>query len=213
MLSMNNPRLLLATNNQHKRRELGQIFYDVEMVMPAELGLVFEHEETGASFLDNAHAKALALWQLNGGRSAGSERLPVLADDSGLCVDALGGAPGIYSARYGSPDGGRTELPAAQRNALLLRTLSERTDREAHFVCSMALLFDEDRFYVAQETWVGEIARSPSDGGGGFGYDPVFLLPQRGCTAADLDPEEKNRISHRAKAAAAIKGLLTSVLR
>jgi XTP/dITP diphosphohydrolase len=129
-------------------------------------------------------------------------RGPVLADDSGLCVDALGGRPGIYSARYapGAP---------GERNLLLLEELAALpagTGRSARFVCAMVLLLDRERFYMAQETLEGEIVSGPEAvrGSGGFGYDPIMYIPALDKTVAELSEEEKNRLSHRAKAGRAI---------
>jgi XTP/dITP diphosphohydrolase len=113
----------------------------------------------------------------------------------------------VYSARYGSPDGGKTELPSSDRNALLLGELSDESDRNAYFVCCMVALHSVSRYVVAQETLIGQIATQPS-GAGGFGYDPIFLLPERGVTVAEIPDAEKNRISHRGKAALRIAALL-----
>ena len=194
--------VLLATNNDHKRRELAGILTEHRILVPREMGIDFSFEESGTTFLDNAVGKARSLIDL---LPAGDS--VVIADDSGLCVDALGGAPGIYSARYGSPDGGITELPAAERNARLLGELGDSTDRSAHFVCCMVALFSADRYAVVQESFAGKISREPS-GGGGFGYDPIFFLPERGVTVAEISDDEKNHISHRGKAAHAIAAIL-----
>jgi XTP/dITP diphosphohydrolase len=129
----------------------------------------------------------------------------VIADDSGLCVDALGGKPGIYSARYGSVRGRKLEDKA--RNALLLREMANNPNRKAHFVCAMVLLYSEDRFAAVEETLEGELI-SEERGTGGFGYDPILFLPEYGKTVAELSEDEKNRLSHRAKAARGIAALL-----
>lgn len=123
-------------------------------------------------------------------------------------MDALGGRPGIYSARYGSE--GCKKLTAAERNALLLGELGDNPNRKARFVCAMVLLFSEDRFFVAQETLEGEIISRAEGkrGSGGFGYDPILWLPELSRTVAELSEEEKNRISHRGKAARALAKLL-----
>jgi XTP/dITP diphosphohydrolase len=200
-----------ATSNNHKAAELQAILGSgVTVKTPAGAGLDFEPEETGATFLDNALIKARALLALAGA--------PVIADDSGLCVDALDGRPGIYSARYrgrfSDRDCGRYRgrfsdrysgklLESAERNALLLAEMEGRTNRAARFVCAMALLFDGNRFFTAQETLEGEIIRTER-GSGGFGYDPILYLPERGLTVAELGEAEKNRVSHRGKAARAI---------
>lgn len=195
-------RLLIATNNPHKRNEFAAIFTGYRVVSPADIGLTFSAEETGETFLENALIKGRGLREAlaSAGASVSDESTAIVADDSGLCVDALGGGPGVYSARFGSPDGGRTELDAASRNELLLQAIETAETRSAHFVCCMVALLSRDRVLVAQESWQGEVASRPSQSGGGFGYDPVFSLPQLGCTAADLSPEEKNRLSHRGRA-------------
>ncbi len=213
--------LLIATQNRHKRAELATIFPDHDVITPADLGLDFDVDETGDSFVANALLKARYLSELvrsgaaqpaPGSTTTGISAPVIIADDSGLCVDALAGGPGIYSARFGSPDGGKTELDAATRNQLLLQALEGAERRTARFVCCMTALLPRDRILVVQETWEGEIARSASRGTGGFGYDPVFYLPGLGCTAADLPPEEKNRLSHRGRASKVLAtGLATAV--
>ncbi|MFP4483908.1 MAG: non-canonical purine NTP pyrophosphatase [Spirochaetota bacterium] len=198
--------LLLASGNTHKQREFAELFGVGAVRIPRDLGIDFDHPETGETFLENAFGKAQALHARC--RSAGMEEVPVIiADDSGICVNALNGGPGLYSARFGSdlPDPPGSD---ADRTELLLRTLEGVEDRRAHYVCAMVALFDEERFVVAQETWHGEIATHASSGTGGFGYDPVFLLPELGKTVADIEPREKNLISHRGKAAARIRALL-----
>lgn len=202
-------RVLLATNNRHKAAEFSGIFGDHEVVMPGDLGLTLEVAETGTTFLENAMLKARVLQALLAERGSPSDNAGVVvADDSGICVDALGGAPGVYSARFGSPDGGVTELDASARNALLLDAIAGASSRAAHFVCCMVGLLPDDRFVVAQESWHGEIAEREVSGAGGFGYDPVFLLPDRATTAAELSPEEKNRLSHRGRASRVLAAAL-----
>ena len=202
-------RLLLSTNNAHKREEFRAIFPEHEIHTPFELGIELEVEETGGTFLENALLKAHRLREESGPEEA---RSVIIADDSGLCVDALGGGPGIYSARFGSPDGGKTELAAEQRNQLLLRALENEEDRGAHFVCCMVALLPDDRLCVAQESWIGEIARAPSEGTGGFGYDPVFLIPGLGVTAADLPARDKNALSHRGRASRVLAAALNEAV-
>ncbi|MFW5684696.1 MAG: RdgB/HAM1 family non-canonical purine NTP pyrophosphatase [Spirochaetota bacterium] len=197
--------LLLSTNNDHKRREFASIFPDFTIRTPRDLGITLEVDETGTTFYENALLKATSLQALVGAEHAESV---IIADDSGLCVEALGGGPGIYSARYGSPDGGMTELDAPTRNELLLRSLEGAEDRSAHFVCCMVALLSNDRIIIAQESWMGTIAAEPSRATGGFGYDPVFLVPELGVTAADLDPAEKNRRSHRGRASRVLAAAL-----
>ncbi len=190
--------IVLASQNSHKKIEIAQILKEHTILLPRDKGIDFEHEETGGTFLDNALAKAIHLNSITG--------TPVIADDSGLCVPALGGAPGVYSARYGALEG-VNNLTDADRNQLLLENMKGITDRRAFFVCSMVLLSDEDRFSVVQETVHGEITLSPQ-GQNGFGYDPLFFIPDMAKTAAQLTADEKNAISHRGKAVAAIARLL-----
>ncbi|MDR2521124.1 MAG: RdgB/HAM1 family non-canonical purine NTP pyrophosphatase [Spirochaetaceae bacterium] len=202
-----------ASGNAHKKQELLAVLSralsasgaaGLTLRIPSEQGIHFEPEETGATFLENALIKARALFALTGE--------PVIADDSGLCVDALGGRPGIYSARYRGPHPVCAGLPpegamsAAERNALLLQELGGASCRTARFVCAMVLLTGAERFFAAQETLEGEIVRGAGRGEGGFGYDPLLWIPPLGKTAAELDAEQKNRISHRGKAARALAG-------
>jgi len=196
--------LLLATGNPHKKEELSRILYPHIVLIPSDLGLNFDAEENGSTYLDNALIKARALVKNSEGR-------PVLADDSGLSVPALGGAPGVYSARYGSEESGK-ELEAPQRNRLLLQNMAgfSGDERKAFFVCCMVLILSEYRIFTAQETFGGRIAQEPF-GKGGFGYDPIFHLPDAGCTVAELDAAEKDRISHRGRAGLRIKAVLDSL--
>ena len=192
--------LLLASNNDHKRLEIERLFPGVTVRSPREVDAKLEFEENGATFFENAHGKAAALF-----RAAG---MPVIADDSGLCVSALGGAPGIYSNRYGAPKG-EPPLQTPERNAYLLRRMEGITDRAAHFVCCLVLVLGEDRFFAAQETVEGVIAQSPR-GRNGFGYDPLFLFPARGRTLAELADAEKDAVSHRGRAARRMLALLSA---
>ena len=193
--------ILLATGNTHKKEELQRILAPHTLLIPADIGVKFDADETGTTYLENALIKAQVLWDLGGGR-------PVVADDSGISVPALGGAPGVYSARYGSDEAGR-ELEAAERNDLLLKNMAalSGTGREAFFVCCMVLIMDEYRVFSAQETFGGIIADGPS-GSGGFGYDPIFHLPERGRTVAELSDAEKDEISHRGRAGRRLRALL-----
>ena len=192
-------RLVLASNNPGKLREIAALLAPlaIEVIPQTRLGIA-EAAEPHDSFLENALAKAR-----HASRACG---LPALADDSGLCVDALGGAPGVHSAYYAGREGSR-EQRDARNNAKLLASLGEA--RTAHYACVMALVKSEDDPVplVAEGIWRGEIARAPR-GGNGFGYDPLFLVPGRGLTAAELPPAEKNRIGHRGRAAARLLELL-----
>jgi len=192
-------RLVLATGNPGKLREIGALLAPlaIHVVPQTELG-IGEAEEPHGTFLENALAKAR-----HASRAAG---LPALADDSGLCVDALGGEPGVHSAYYAGREGGR-ETRDSRNNAKLLSVLKER--RTGYYCCVMVLVRhpDDPRPLVAEGLWRGEIARV-ARGANGFGYDPLFLLPALGKTAAELDPAEKNRISHRGLALARLVSLL-----
>ncbi len=194
--------LFIATNNAHKVKELAELFPGTLLRTPADAGIEFDHDETEDTFLGNSLGKARALF--------GLVKAPVLADDSGLCVDALGGAPGVRSARYGSPDDGRTVLSAREKNELLLRQMTGRRDRTCRFVCAMTLMLSEHRFVSVQETCEGRLLESPR-GMEGFGYDPVFFLPGEGLSMAELALERKNALSHRGRAAARILAVLASL--
>jgi XTP/dITP diphosphohydrolase len=190
--------LLLASNNEHKTREFTRLFPGVRVRVPREVGIEFDFPEDGGTFFANAHGKAAALYRLAG--------RPVIADDSGLCVDSLGGEPGIRSARYGSAAGGPV-LDAPRRNHYLLERMAGLTARSARFVCCLVLLLGTERFISAQETVEGVIAESPR-GDRGFGYDPLFFLTESGMTMAEISDAEKDRISHRGRAARRIRDFL-----
>ena len=194
-------KIWFATNNVHKKQELEGIL-GLKLIIPSESGVAFNPEETGMTFCENALLKARELKKLI------KEDDPVIADDSGLCVDALDGRPGVLSARYGEADG--KKISSLQQNLLLLEELKDNPKRNARFVCAMALMFGSQRFFVVQETLEGEIVKSreQSRGDGGFGYDPVFLIPELGRTLAEFSAEEKNSQSHRGKAGKIIKNLI-----
>ena len=189
--------VLLASNNDHKHREFLRLLPGVRIVLPRDMGISFDPREDGDTFLANAMAKALALFQAAG--------RPVIADDSGLCVEALGGAPGVLSNRFGQPAGG-APLSAPRRNELLLERMRDARGRAAHFVCCLVLMRGPDRFLVAQETVHGVIAAAPC-GTNGFGYDPLFLLPG-GRTMAEIPDSEKDEVSHRGRAARRLLALV-----
>lgn len=182
-------RLVLASGNAGKLRELSAMLGPLgfELLAQHSLGIP-DAEEPHATFVENALAKARHAAQLSG--------LPALADDSGLCVEALGGAPGIHSARYaGEPKSD------ARNNEKLLQALGERTDRAAHFVCVLVLVrhADDPQPIIAEGEWHGSILHSPR-GSDGFGYDPLFYLADQQSTAAEMPHAAKNAISHRARA-------------
>lgn len=195
--------LLVASNNEHKISELKEILFGHRLFSPKELGIETEVEETEKTFLGNALLKAHAL------REASEGKYAVLSDDSGLVVPSLGGRPGIYSARFGSDVYGRM-LTSPERNEYLLSLVEKESRPEAFFVCSMVLLISAERCFTAQETLEGELVASPS-GSGGFGYDPIFYLPDYGKTVAELPDGLKQQISHRAKAALAIDAILKHI--
>ena len=182
-------KFVLASRNQGKLRELREILgaLDVEVVLESDVGLDLEVEETGTTFEENSYLKAHAVMEACG--------LPAIADDSGLCVDALDGAPGVYSARYGARDNDRA------RTAFLLENLRDVPDgrRTARFVSVVTCCFPDGRTLSARGSCEGVIGREPL-GTGGFGYDPVFFVPDLGKTFSEMTPEEKNRISHRGNA-------------
>lgn len=184
--------LVLASNNPGKLREIGALLgaLSIEVAPQGALGIA-EAEEPHGTFLENALAKARHASRVSG--------LPALADDSGLCVHALGGGPGVNSAYYAGRQGGREERDA-RNNLKLLQSISGE-DRSAYYCCVLVLLrhAEDPRPLVAEGVWRGEVARVPR-GRNGFGYDPLFYLPDLDQTAAELDPALKNRISHRAQA-------------
>ena len=183
-------KFVLATHNANKLREMSAILsqYGVQVVSPGELGITVDVEETGKTFAENALLKAKAICAASG--------LPAIADDSGLCVDALNGGPGVYSARYGGEG-----LDDRGRYTLLLRSMRGQTTRAAHFACAVCCAFPNGDVLTAEGTCGGTIAFAPM-GEGGFGYDPVFFVPEKAKTFAQLTAEEKAEISHRGKALA-----------
>ena len=180
-------RYILASNNRGKLREMKAILAETgaEVVSQSEAGANFEAEETGETFEENALIKARAACE--------ALHEPAIADDSGLCVDALGGAPGVYSARYG---GCKTD---PERVALLLKNLGGEKNRSARFVSCIACVFPNGDVLTARGECPGTITTVPR-GDGGFGYDPVFELPGTGKTMSELTEEEKNAVSHRGRA-------------
>lgn len=191
---------VLATSNRGKVAELSALLaeaaLDVRVVAQSELG-IDSPAETGTTFVENALLKAR--------HAARASGLPAIADDSGLVVDALGGAPGVRSARFAGDDAN----DAANIGKLLEQLSDARLDRTARFHCVLVALDDPDDAapLIAFGSWAGRIARAPR-GAGGFGYDPVFFDPALNCTAAELDAATKNRVSHRGTALRALVELL-----
>lgn len=194
--------LLIATHNRGKLAEYAELLRElpVELVSLDDLGIAFEVEETGATFCENALLKARAYAEASG--------LVTVADDSGLEVDALEGAPGVFSARYAG-----AEATDQQRYERLLEELADvpKPQRKARFRCVIAVAWPDGRRAFTEGAIEGEIACAPR-GEHGFGYDPVFYLPRQRRTMAELPPEAKNRISHRAVAARALVDLLARCL-
>lgn len=184
-------KLVIASNNPGKLREINRILAPLGLeVLPQSSFNVPEAEEPHATFVENALAKAR--------HASACAGLPALADDSGICVEALNGEPGVHSARFsGEPKSD------ARNNARLLELLREQDERRAYYYCVIVLARcpEDPRPLIAEGVWHGEILRSPR-GDGGFGYDPLFWLPELGKTAAELDLDHKNRISHRGQALA-----------
>ena len=194
--------LIVASGHAHKVIELGPALPGHILRTPSEVGIEgFEVEEDGSTFLENATKKAMALHRRIG--------KPSLADDSGLSVRALGGAPGILSARYGSIDGNQ-KLESSDRNEFLLASMASMKDRSCSFVCCLVVMLSEERIFAVQETCPGELLRKPQ-GIGGFGYDPIVFLPELGKSVAELTVDEKNRISHRGRACARMAALLADI--
>ena len=192
-------KLVIASNNPGKLREIGAILAPlrIEVLPQGALG-VSEAEEPHCTFVENALAKARHASRLTG--------LPALADDSGVCVHALGGEPGVHSARYARAAGAvDRETQDRLNNQMLLQALAGADDRSAHYCCVIVVVrhADDPQPLIAEAEWHGEILEAPR-GNGGFGYDPLFLIPELGKTGAELAPEEKNTLSHRGRALAVL---------
>jgi XTP/dITP diphosphohydrolase len=187
-------KLVIASNNPGKLREIEAILAPlaIEVVTQGALG-VPEAEEPHCTFIENALAKARHASRLTG--------LPALADDSGVCVHALGGEPGVHSARYAEGSTSERDEQDRRNNEKLLRALSGAADRTAHYYCVIVLVrrAEDPQPLIAEAEWHGEILREPR-GSGGFGYDPLFLIPELGKTGAELAAHEKNAVSHRGRA-------------
>lgn len=185
----------MASGNAGKIRELAQLLegLDIEVVAQSELGVADAHE-TGSTFRENSLIKAEHACDITG--------LPAIADDSGLCVDALNGAPGVYSARYSGANAND-----ASNNAKLLAELDQHDDRGAAFHCVATFVEPGHESLSAAGEWRGEILREPR-GAGGFGYDPLFYVPDCDCSSAELEPDQKNARSHRGQALRALVALI-----
>ena len=213
-------KIYLATGNKNKKREMMELLPDHEIVIPSDENIEFDPDETGTTFYENSLIKAKALYDI--------VHHPVIADDSGICVDALGGSPGIYSSRYagpgfmhGKPDG--SKISQEEQNIFIIQQTNDAIKsgnlpkmpylngpRSCHYTCAMVLYAGPDRLFVAQETFEGALIEDIKNqaGTGGFGYDPIVFLPQYNKTVAQLTADEKNAISHRGKAVRAIKSII-----
>ncbi len=213
-------KIFLATGNKNKKREMVEILSGHEIVTPSDEGIEFDPDETGTTFYENSLIKAKALYDI--------VHTPVIADDSGICVDALGGSPGVFSSRYagpdypqGTPDGHK--ITQEEQNIFLIQQLNDvikngnlppapylNGPRSCHYTCAMVLYCGGDRLFVAQETFEGTLIDDIKNqaGTGGFGYDPIVFLPQYGKTVAQITAEEKNAISHRGKAVRIIQKII-----
>ncbi|MDD5955012.1 MAG: RdgB/HAM1 family non-canonical purine NTP pyrophosphatase [Firmicutes bacterium] len=184
-------KVVLASKNRHKLEEISKITekFDFELVLQSDLGVDIDVEENGTTFEENSFIKAEAVMKATG--------LPALADDSGIAVDALNGEPGIYSARYGFDD----SLDDWGRLQLLLKNTEHVPDgqRQAQFVCVITRVTPDGKVIQARGEIHGELLRAPV-GENGFGYDPIFYYPEAGMSTAQMRPEEKNKVSHRANA-------------
>jgi len=213
-------KIYLATGNKNKKKEMIQLLPEHEIVIPSDEGIEFNPDETGISFYENSLIKAKALYDI--------VHYPVIADDSGICVDALGGSPGIYSSRYAGPkymqgkaDG--TKISQEEQNIFLIEQTNTAIKagslpkmpylngpRSCHYTCAMVLYAGPDRLFVAQETFEGSLIEDIKEeaGSGGFGYDPIVFLPEYQKTVAQLTADEKNAISHRGKAVRIIQKII-----
>lgn len=213
-------KIYLATGNKNKKREMQELLPEHTVLIPSDEGIEFDPIEDGKTFYENSLIKARTLYNI--------VKAPVIADDSGICVDALGGEPGIFSSRFagpanihGNPDG--SKMPQDEQNIAIISMLNDAIksgnlpkmpyihgERSCHYTCAMVMVAGPDRLFVAQETFEGTIIDDikKQAGSNGFGYDPIVFLPEYNKTIAQLTPEEKNAISHRGKAVRSLKKLI-----
>ncbi len=196
-------KLYFASGNEHKKKEMSRLLGGFSLTLPKEEGIDFDPDENGSTFIENAIIKAKTLYSI--------VKEPVLSDDSGLCVKALSGKPGIHTARYGEEELKR-KLTDKEKYMFLLKNMENVDDRSATFVCAICLYLSPERIYVIQEESKGKIALEPVNGDGGFGYDPVFFNDEAGKIVSTLKEGEKDLYSHRGKAARIIKLLLDKEL-
>ena len=213
-------KIYLATGNKNKKREMCELLPEHTILIPSDEGIDFDPDETGTTFYENSLIKARTLYEI--------VHCPVIADDSGICVDALAGAPGIYSSRYGGPDfmKGRPDgkkTSQEEQNIFLIQQLNDAIkagnlpkgeyihgERSCHYTCAMVMYLVTDRLFVAQETFEGTLIDdiSKQAGEGGFGYDPIVFLPEYNKTVAQISADEKNAISHRGKALRSLQKII-----
>lgn len=184
-------KIYFASGNEHKKEEMSRLLGGYELILPKEEGIEFDPEETGTTFIENAMIKAEALYEI--------VKAPVLSDDSGLIVRALNGQPGVYTARFGE-DVFNRQLSAKEKYMYLLKRMEGIEDRYAEFTDALCLILSPTRKFIVQESCEGSIVEKPS-GINGFGYDPVFFIKEANSISAELNGEEKDRYSHRGKAA------------
>ena len=188
-------RIVLASNNPDKLREVREILSgtNIEILSQKEAGIHTEPEETGTTFEENARIKALAAMRASG--------LPAVSDDSGICINALGSCPGVFSSRF------LAELSYPEKCQRIMKLLEGMQDRRAHYTAAAVMVFPDGREITAEGIAEGEIAHE-ARGDGGFGYDPIFFLPEYGKTMAEISEDEKNALSHRGKAFRALAAKL-----
>ena len=192
-------KIIFATGNENKLKEIRLILTDFNVISLKEAGVSIDIEETGQTFKDNAYIKAKAIWDITGGI--------VLADDSGLVVDYIGGEPGVYSSRYM----GENTSYAVKNQNIINRLKDARDDeRSARFIACICAILEDGRVFFTEGTMEGIIAHN-SSGENGFGYDPILYLPEFGKTAAEISMDEKNKISHRGKALRKMKEKLEAL--
>ncbi len=195
-------KIYFASGNKHKKTEMMRLLGGIELVLPSEEGIEFDVEENGKTFIENAIIKAEALYEI--------VKAPVIADDSGLSVNALNGAPGLFTARYGEDVLGR-KLNSEEKYMYLIKNMEGIEDRRAEFICALCFIASPNRRYVIQEIAKGSIATAPS-GVNGFGYDPVFFNDEAGMISAELPEGDKDLYSHRGKAARIMKDIIQKTL-
>ncbi len=188
--------IILASNNKKKKSEMSEKLTFWTLLLPSDLGIDWDCLEDGKTFIENSFKKAESLYQL--------VKKPVLADDSGLVIPALGGEPGIYSARYGFEEG-KKSLSTVEQNRLVLEKMQGITRREAYFVGALVFYQEEHRVKIVEERFDGEIVQEYDESVIGFGYDPIFIPKGYTITSAELPTSEKNKISHRGRALEELK--------